>query len=50
MKNRTITLANGKTVEQPRSHALLILIRVLAALAVSLHVTGFQRSVLIRGG
>ena len=50
MKNRTITLANGKTVEQPRSHALLILVLVLAALAVSVHVTGFQLSVLIRGG
>ena len=33
MKNRTITLANGKTVEQPRSHAMLILVLVLAALA-----------------
>ena len=50
MKKRTITLANGKTVEQPRSHALLILVLVLAALAVSVHVTGFQLSVLISGG
>ncbi|HJC47445.1 MAG TPA: phosphonate ABC transporter, permease protein PhnE [Candidatus Lachnoclostridium pullistercoris] len=50
MKNRTITLSNGKTVEQPRSHKLAVCILLLAALALSVRVTGFQMSVLIRGG
>ena len=48
MKNRTITLSNGKTVEQPRSHKLAVCILLLAALALSVRVTGFQMSVLIR--
>ena len=50
--SETLKEASGaaNTAADVYKRQLLILVLVLAALAVSVHVTGFQLSVLIRGG
>ena len=41
-KPETITLANGHTVERPRSRTPLIAVAILAAIWASIQLTGFD--------
>ncbi|MFI3236848.1 MAG: phosphonate ABC transporter, permease protein PhnE [Lachnospiraceae bacterium] len=50
MAKKTITLSNGKSMEEPRSYALVVLIIFLIATAISVEMTGFKLSVLINRG
>lgn len=48
---KTITLPNGKSVEKPRSYTIPILILLIAAVCVSVNMTGFDMELLqSRGG
>ena len=47
---RTITLENGKTVQQPVSRMPLIILLVLICCAVSVKVTGFNFATLAKRG
>ena len=49
-KPQTITLANGNTVERPRSRLPLIALCVVLAVIWSLRMTGFDITVIIRKG
>ena len=49
-KPETITLANGHTVERPRSRTPLIAVAILAAIWASIQLTGFDISIIIRRG
>ena len=49
-KPETITLANGHTVERPRSRTPLIAAAILAAIWASIQLTGFDISIIIRRG
>lgn len=44
---KTITLANGKTVQRPRSRMPLIVLVLLAMSALSVYITGFDLTVLV---
>ena len=47
-KPELITLSNGHTVSRPRSRTPLIAALVIAALALSVHVTGFDLTIVVR--
>ncbi|MEI3405924.1 MAG: hypothetical protein V8Q79_04910 [Christensenellales bacterium] len=47
-KPEIITLENGHTVARPRSRTPLIALLVIAALAISIKVTGFNLSIIFR--
>lgn len=47
---KKITLANGKSVEKPRSWTLIILILIVIATYYAVEMTGFSFSVLLRRG
>ena len=49
-KPETITLANGHTVERPRSRTPLMAAAILAAIWASIQLTGFDISIIIRRG
>ena len=48
LKPEIITLENGHTVARPRSRTPLIALLVIAALAISIKVTGFNLSIIFR--
>ena len=47
-KPEVITLENGHTVTRPRSRTLLIALLVIAALAISVKVTGFNLAIIVK--
>ena len=47
-KPETITLANGHTVQRPRSRTPLITLIVVLALGLSVHVTGFDLTIVFK--
>ncbi|MFR8438151.1 MAG: phosphonate ABC transporter, permease protein PhnE [Lachnospiraceae bacterium] len=47
-KPEVITLENGHTVTRPRSRTPLIALRVIAALAISVKVTGFNLAIIVK--
>ena len=47
-KPELITLENGHTVTRPRSRTPLIALLVFAALAISVHVTGFNLAIIAK--
>ncbi|MFR5795974.1 MAG: phosphonate ABC transporter, permease protein PhnE, partial [Christensenellales bacterium] len=47
-KPEIITLENGHTVTRPRSRTPLIALLVFAALAISVHVTGFNLAIIAK--
>ena len=47
-KPEVITLENGHTVTRPRSRTPLIALLVFAALAISVHVTGFNLAIIAK--
>lgn len=49
-KPRSLTLSNGKVVEEEKSNSLLISLILLIFLIISLKVTGFNTSILARNG
>ena len=49
-KAKTITLSNGKVVEEKKSNTLLICLLLLAFLILALRVTGYDSKVLARNG
>ncbi len=50
MNKRLLTLKNGKTVEQPKSKALLITVIVLICTIISVKMTGFKFLVIANNG
>lgn len=50
LKRKTITLTNGKVVEEKKSNALLISLLLLAFLILALRVTGFNSKILAKNG
>ena len=49
-KAKTITLSNGKVVEEKKSNTLLISVLLLGFLILALRVTGYDSKVLLRNG
>ena len=47
-KPEVITLENGHTVTRPRSRTPLIALLVIAALAISVKVTGFNLAIIVK--